>query len=111
LLLQSFGIPAIHGGQPGLLLQSFGIPAIHGGQPGLLLQSFGIPAIHGGQMCRHRSSTQMLDRWSKPTTRSVGMHPCIPPCGRTACDQIRSRRIGSAQRGEKAHGCAFSPAW
>jgi hypothetical protein len=52
----------------------------------LLLQSFGIPAIHGGQMCRHRSSTQVLDRWSKPTTAS------------------------SAQRGEKAHGCAFSPA-
>jgi hypothetical protein len=70
-----------------LLLQSFGIPAIHGGQPGLLLQSFGIPAIHGGQMCRHRSSTQVLDRWSKPTTAP------------------------SAQRGEKAHGCAFSPAY
>jgi hypothetical protein len=54
--------------------------------PGLLLQSFGISAIHGGQMCRHRSSTQVLDRWSKPTTAS------------------------SVQRGEKAHGCAFSPA-
>jgi hypothetical protein len=61
----------------------------------LLLQSFGIPAIHGGQMCRHRSSTQVLDRWSKPTTAS------------------------SAQRGEKAQDVLFhqtgshalSPRW
>jgi hypothetical protein len=58
----------------------------------LLLQSFGIPAIHGGQMCRHRSSAQVLDRWSKPTTAPAAQR------GEKAQDVLFHHRVGAARR-------------